>query len=211
MTICGLLRRFAVLSVAMLALAGASQTSGASAGASTGCDDRALERPFLPWLDLVSYTLAPNGGLEAGSSAWMLSGGANVVRGNETFLAHAKGDDFSLSLPSGSSATTGTTCVELLDPTMRFFVMNSGSPLSLLKVEVLYVDASGTPRTLPVAVTPGVGPWQPTLPTPVLANLLYPPLATDGKVDVAFRFTPVGFGKSGWRIDDVYVDPFKGT
>jgi hypothetical protein len=89
--------------------------------------------------------------------------------------------------------------------------MNSGSLLSLLQVEVLYTDVSGTPRALPIAVVPGTARWQPTLPMPFLANLLNPPLATDGKVDVAFRFTPVGLGKSGWRIDDVYVDPFKGT
>jgi hypothetical protein len=213
MTICGFLRRFAVLSLAMLALAGASasQPAGASTSVSTGCADRALERPFLPWLDIAYYTLAPNGGLEAGSSEWSLSGGASVVRGNETFSVRAQGDESSLSLPSGSSATTGTTCVELLDPTLRLFALNSGSSLSLLKVEVLYVDASGTTRALPIALLPGGAPWQPTLPMPVLANLLYPPLVTSGEVDVAFRFTPVGFGKSGWSIDDVYVDPFKGT
>jgi hypothetical protein len=213
MTICGFPRRFAVLSLAMLALVGASasQPAGASTSDSTGCADRALERPFLSWLDIAYYTLAPNGGLEAGSSDWSLSGGASVARGNETFAVRAQGDEFSLSLPSGSSATTGTTCVELLDPTLRLFALNSGSPLSLLKVEVLYADASGTPRALPVALMPGGTRWQPTLPMPVLANLLYPPLATAGKVDVAFRFTPVGLGKSGWRIDDVYVDPFKGT
>jgi hypothetical protein len=213
MTICGFLRRFAVLSIVMLALAGAgaSQSASASTSVSTGCADRALEQPFLPWLDLASYTLAPNGGLEAGSSAWLLSGAASVVRGNETFTVRAQGDEFSLSLPSGSSATTGTTCVELLDPTLRLFAMNSGSPLSLLKVEVLFADASGTPRALPIASMLGGTRWQPTLPMPIVANLLYPPLVTDGKVEVAFRFTPVGFGKSGWRIDDVYVDPFKGT
>ena len=211
MTICGSLRRFAVLSIAMLALTGASQPASASASVSTGCADRVLERPFLPWLDLAYYTLAPNGGLEAGSSAWLLSGGASVARGNETFVVRGQGDEFSLSLPSGSSATTGTTCVELLDPTLRLFAMNSGSLLSLLKVEVLYADASGAPRALPIALMPGATRWQPTLPMPVLANLLFPPLVTDGKVEVAFRFTPVGLGKSGWRIDDVYVDPFKGT
>ena len=213
MTVCGFLRRFAVLSLAMLALVGASasQPASASTSASTGCPDRVLERPFLPWLDLAYYTLAPNGGLEAGSGAWFLSGGASVVRGNETFSVRAPGDEFSLSLPSGSSATTGTTCVELLDPTVRLFALNSGSALSLLKVEVLYADASGTPRALPIALMPGGTRWQPTLPMPVLANLLYPPLVTAGKVDVAFRFTPAGLGKSGWRIDDVYVDPFKGT
>ena len=208
MKICGFLRRFAGLSLCVLALAGGVSQP---AGASTRCADRVLERPFLPWLDLAYYTLAPNGGLEAGSTAWSLRGGATVVRGNETFNVGAPGDEFSLSLPSGSSATTGTTCVELLDPTLRLFATNSGSVLSLLEVEVLYTDLSGTRRALPIALMPGGGRWQPTLPMPFLANLLHPPVVSDGKVEVAFRFTPVGFGKSGWRIDDVYVDPFKGA
>jgi hypothetical protein len=181
------------------------------ATASAGCAGRQLERPFLPWLDVAYYTLAPNGGLEAGSTAWSLRGGATVVRGNETFSVRAPGDEFSLFLPSGSSATTGTTCVQLLDPTLRLFAMNSGSLLSLLQVEVLYADASGAPRALPIALLSGGARWRPTLPMPFLANLLHPPLVTDGNVDVAFRFTPVGLGKSGWKIDDVYVDPFRGA
>jgi hypothetical protein len=64
MTICGFLRRFGVLALAMLALAGAGASQPASD--STGCAERALGRPFLPWLDLAYYTVAPNGGLEAG-------------------------------------------------------------------------------------------------------------------------------------------------
>ena len=51
--------------------------------------------------------------------------------------------------------------------------------------------------------------WQPTLPVALLANLTAPPLVTDGTTSVAFRFTPQG-SWSDWRIDDVYVDPFKG-
>ena len=206
MRTCGFLRRLVVPAVAALAVgAGASQP----ARASTGCPDYPVERHFLPWLDSAYYTLAPNGGLERGSSAWSLRDGAKVVRGNESFYVGGPGDEYSLSLPFGSSATTSTTCVELLEPTVRLFVMNSGSLLSLLKVEVLYTDALGRPRAVPIALLPGGARWQPTLPTLFLANLLYPPLVTEGKVDVAFRFTPLGFG-SGWRIDDVYVDPFKG-
>ena len=206
MRTCGFLRRLTVLSIAALALGlGASQP----AFASTGCPDRQLDRPFLPWLDPVYYTLAPNGGLESGADAWSLSGGAEVVLGNERFNVRAPGDQYSLFLPSGSSATTGTTCVEILDGTMRFFAMNTGSLLSSLKVEVLYTDAFGTPRAHTIALMLAGARWQPTLPTALLANLLHPPLLTDGKVEVAFRFTPLG-GLSGWRIDDVYVDPFKG-
>ena len=207
MRTCGFLRRLAILSVATLALgAGASQP----ARASTGCSDRPLDQPFLPWLDPAYYTLAPNGGLESGSKTWSLSGGAKVVSGNEVFYVRAEGDEYSLSLPSGSSAKTSTTCVEVLDATMRLFVVNSGSLLSTLKVEVLYKDASGKPRAATIALLAGTASWQPTLPTAFLANLKYPPLVTDGTVDVAFRFTPQG-SLSGWRIDDLYVDPFKSS
>ena len=205
MKTCGFLRRLAVLSIAVFALgAGASQP----AEAATRCPDAGLEREFLPWLDLAYYKLAPNGGFESGSSAWSLRGGANVVSGNESFYIGAAGDQYSLSQPSGSSATTGVTCVTTLDGTIRFFIRNSGSPLSTLKVEVLYTDALGTSRAQTVALVLGGTRWQPTLPILTLANLLHPPLLTDGKVDVAFRFTPQG-SLSGWRIDDVYVDPFK--
>jgi hypothetical protein len=42
------------------------------------------------------------------------------------------------------------------------------------------------------------------LPLPFLTNL-----AALTTASVQFRFTPVGLGTSGWRIDDVYVDPVK--
>ena len=207
MTICGCLRRLAILSTAALALCvGTSQP----ARGSTGCPEYPVDRHFLPWLDLTYYTLAPNGGLESGSNEWSLSGGATVVPGNESFFVRAPGDKYSLSLPSGSSATTSTVCVELLDGTLRLFVINTGSLLSTLKVEVLYNDAFGTPRAQTIALLVGTARWQPTLPTAFLANLKRPPLLTDGMVHVAFRFTPQG-ALSGWRIDDVYVDPFKGS
>ena len=51
--------------------------------------------------------------------------------------------------------------------------------------------------------------WQPTLPVAFLANFTAPPLVTGGTTSVAFRFTPLG-SWSGWKIDDLYVDPFKG-
>lgn len=207
MTICGVLRRVAVLSVMALALgAGTVQP----ARASTGCPAYPLGQPFLSWLDPMQYTLAPNGGLESGSTGWSQGGGAKVVSGNETFYVRSASDKYSLSLPSSSSATTSTTCVKTLDAQMRLFVINTGSLLSTLKVEVLYKDAAGNTRALPIALLTGTASWHPTLPTAFLANLLYPPLITDGKIEVAFRFTPQG-SLSGWRIDDLYVDPVKGT
>jgi hypothetical protein len=207
MRTCGFLRRLVVLSMAALAVGAAAAHP---AGASTGCSYRPMARHFLPWLDPAYYTLAPNGGLEGGSAQWSLRGGAKVVAGNERFYVRAYGDKYSLYLPSGSSARTSTTCVEVLDGTMRLFARNTGSLLSTLKVEVLFTDVFGTPRAATVGLLVGTARWQPTLPLAFFANLLHPPLLTDGKVDVAFRFTPQG-RLSGWRIDDVYVDPFKGS
>ena len=203
----GHLRRLAILSVAALALAaGASQPASGFGG----CPTYPIERPFLPWLDALTYALAPDGGLEDGGGVWSLSGGAKLVAGNETFFVRSAADEYSLSLPTGSSATTGTTCVETLEGTMRLFVQNTGSLLSTLKVEVLYTDMLGVPRVQTVALLPGTARWLPALPVAFLANLTHPPVLSDGKVSVAFRFTPLG--KLGaWRIDDVYVDPFKGT
>jgi hypothetical protein len=204
MTTRGFLRRLGVLSIAVLALGlGVSQP----AGASTGCPPEPMEQEFLRWLDLAYYKLAPNGGLERGSTGWSLSR-ARVVLGNEPFYVRSRTDRYALSLPSGSSARTSSSCVTLLDPTVRFFAVNTGSVLSTLKVEALYKDTFGTPRAQTLALLVGGSRWRPTLPLPFLATVLHPPLVTDGKVDVAFRFTPLG-SLSGWKIDDVYVDPFK--
>jgi hypothetical protein len=205
MRFCGKLWRIAVLGVvAALAIgAGTAQAAGTA-----GCPTYQSSKPFLPWLDVLSYTLVPNGGFESGSTGWTLSGGAKVVSGNEKFFVRSSTDKYSLSLPSGSSATSSTTCVETLDTTMRFFAINTGSLLATLKVEAVYKDAGGTTRTLLVGLVTGTGAWSPTLPTLILANLLQLPLLTDGNIEVAFRFTPQGL-LGNWGIDDVYVDPLK--
>jgi hypothetical protein len=208
MRLCGNFWRIAVLGVVAALAIGAGTAQAAGIGTSTSCPTYNVGQPFLPWLDVLSYTLAPNGGFESGSNGWKLTGGAKVVSGNEKFFVRSSTDRYSLSLPMGSSATSSTTCVETLDAVMRFFAINTGSLLSTLKVEAVYKDAGGTTRTLLVGLVLGTGSWSPVLPTLIVADLLQLPLLTDGKVEVAFRFTPQGL-LGGWRIDDVYVDPLK--
>jgi hypothetical protein len=173
------------------------------------CPNYDVDQYFLPWLDPMYYTLAPNGGLESGSDGWNLSGDAAVVSGNETYQLGGATDSHSLSLPPSSSATTTPICVTLLDPTLRLFVVNTGSLRSDLKVEALYTDAFGNSRAATVALLSGRRSWTATVPLPFQAQLTNPPLLTDGTTSVAFRFTPVGT-KGSWNIDDVFVDPFKG-
>jgi hypothetical protein len=208
MGFCGVLWRGAVLSVVAALMVGAGGVK--AAGAATGCPSYELSQPFVQWLDPLKYALVPNGGFESGPTGWTLSGGAKVVSGNERFAVRGAGDGYSLSLPTGSSATSAPMCVRTLDAVMRFFALNSGSLLSSLQVEVLYVDASGATRALPIGLVLAGGAWAPTLPAPVLVNLLALPLLSDGSIQVAFRFTPKGL-LGGWRIDDVYLDPLKGT
>jgi hypothetical protein len=58
--------------------------------------------------------------------------------------------------------------------------------------------------TLPMGADLGGG-WHPSLPLPVVANLL--PLLPNDRTAVAFRFTPLLGGE--WQIDDIYVDPYR--
>jgi len=166
-----------------------------------GCDGQTTVKPFAPWLDPASYVLMTNGSLES-SAGWALADGAKLVAGNEPWHVNAPGDSRSLSLPSGSSATTPAFCVTLLHPDLRFFAVNSGSALSALQVDAI-TTVLGLRVVMPVGVLLAGGAWQPTLPLPFLDGLLS---LTQGTVQ--FRFTPLGAG-SGWQIDDLYVDPFK--
>jgi hypothetical protein len=200
----------AVLALVACAAVGASTAGGASAAVTTtACGNQLFEQAFLRWLDPLNYVLAPDGGFEAGASGWKLSGGAKIVSGNEPFRVRGAADARSLSLPSGSSATTPLMCIGVDAVVARLFAANSGSILSTLKVDVIHRNLLGLTVTTPVAVLVGTPAWQPTLPLPVLANVASLNVALNQTTEASLRFTPLG-GSSGWKIDDVYVDPFKG-
>jgi len=155
-----------------------------AAPAAAACPEQDLSRPFLPWLDLAWYELAPDGGLEAGAGGWTLIGGAAVADGGRPNGGGAR----SLALPAGATATTAPACITIAHPTIRFFARGSG----LLTVSVLVDGAE-----LPIGAALGGGAWAPSAPLPVIVNLL------DTR-DVRFRFASAG----ALRIDDVYIDPY---
>jgi hypothetical protein len=191
-----------VAGVAALTISAPAQ-AGVLVSSATNCDEQVYEQPFLQWADPANYVLAPSGTFEEGSGSWDLDGGASVSVGDEPFDVHGAGEVMGLGLPPGSSAMTGPMCVGLEHPTLRLFARNSGSLLSTMKVEVLFEDASGGVHALPIGLLIA-RQWQPTIAMPILVNLL--PLLPGEKTAVAFRFTPNG---GNWRIDDVYVDPYR--
>lgn len=195
----------ALACLSLVTTAPASQ-AGVLVASAPSCEAQPLSTPFLPWLDPLSYELAPDGGFEDASSAWRLTGGAAKVAGNESHYVRSRSDTRSLKLPPGATATSATTCVGLGNPTVRLFARNTGSPLSTLRVEVRLEDAAGRVRTVPVGVVTGTPSWQPTLPIPIVANLL--PLLPGQRTPIEVRFTARGAGGE-WRIDDVYIDPLR--
>src|SRR5207247_954629 len=136
--------RLGVVVVATVAFSAAARTAPIAAAhgqspvqAAVTCDPTRT-KPFLPWGDQNDYVLIPGGALETGSNSWRLKGGATLVAGNEPYHVHSQSDDEALSLPPGSSAQTNKVCLELLSPTLRFFAVNSGSPTSLLHLDVAF-------------------------------------------------------------------------
>jgi hypothetical protein len=193
----------ASLTVAALAAAPAAN-AGVLVSSAPSCEVQDVSQPFLPWLDASQYTPVPDGGLEQGGAGWSLSGGAHVVSGNEPWSVGEAGDGASLSLPAGSSATTGSMCVGLEHPTMRFFVRRSGgSLLSSLKVDAVFEDSGGDVHSVQVAAVGGSSSWSPTAPVPILVNLL--PLLPGDHTPVEFRLR--ASDAASWTVDDVYVDP----
>jgi hypothetical protein len=201
--VCALFAVFALGAVAApFAQAG---TSGSSGGT---CPSGVVEHPFA--LDPLSYYLVPGGTFENGAPGWQLNNGARIVDGNSTFYAHGAGEKKSLYLPSGSNAVSPSVCVGLLDAVVRLYAQNRGVLLlSNLQVNVIYKTALGLTVEHPVlGLGIGGSAWMPTLPMPLLADLTGA-LTLDGvTTNVRFRFMPLGLGAS-YRIDDVYVDPFK--
>ena len=55
------MRRFGAAFALIIGLATAA-AAPAGAAVLDGCPDKDMSRPFLRWLDPISYTLAPNGG-----------------------------------------------------------------------------------------------------------------------------------------------------
>jgi hypothetical protein len=155
--------------------------------------------------DQNNYYLASNGGFESGSTGWSLSGGASVVSGNQTLLA---GGSHSLALPSGSAAVSPQICLGPNDLYVRLFVNDRGGYDSGLRVRVVWYGLLNQVLGLTdIATYSPVAQWTPggQVEASGGGNILIPLL---GSTSARVQITPLGSG-SNWRIDDLYVDPWR--
>ena len=179
--------------------------AGPLVSSATDCESQSFSPVFSPWLDPADYVLAPGGTAESGDQ-WTFSGGSGISAGQEPWNVVGDGGTSSVRLPAGSSATTDSICVGIEHPTLRFFAKSSGTNLlSTLRADVLFEDAFGNVRALPVGLVRPSSSWTPTLPMVLVVNLL--PLLPGERTAVAFRFVPQGSGS--WSVDDVHVDPWR--
>jgi hypothetical protein len=195
----------AVFSLVLVALTGPVAQANLLSILPGSCGNQVESHPFARWGDNNNYTLVPGGTFEAGSLPWALSSGANDVAGNESYYVNASSDHNSLSLPSGSSATSLALCTSIYDPTLRLFAKNTGAASSRLRVEALYPGLLGGVQVARLGELSGTSTWQPSPELQLTAANLLATLSLQRTV-IAFRFTPEGTGGQ-WRIDDVYLDP----
>jgi hypothetical protein len=194
-----------VAALAGLLAAAAALTPGASAAAGR-CSYPLPTTPFAQWSDTASYTLVSGGSFEqAGTAGWSVVG-ARIVAGNESFYVHAAGDKKSLSLPDLSTATTPALCVSEETPSIRLLVTNDGNLASPLTVDLGVVANKRTSWTRLATLLASAPGWAPS----PIVDLALPAsaLSSSGTAKVVIRFTAQG-GGGAWRIDDLYLDPFK--
>lgn len=193
------------VAVGLTGAASATATMPTSATSVAPCATRTLSEPFVRWNDAGNYFLVPNGGFENGAADWTLQGGAAVVSGNETFNAAGAGSH-SLQIPPGSQAQSQTMCVTRNEDSIRLFVGNQAVNGSILHVEAEVQN----PQTGQIAQTAFdvngnavAAGWSPTM---VLG--IPDLLSGNGTQNLTLIFTTRGTPAT-WKIDDVFVDPFK--
>jgi hypothetical protein len=180
-----LLSIVAVVVVTLLAL-----IAPAARADSASCSLSSVSQPFLPWGDPAFYALVPGGDFENGT--WSFAGGAQRVRGSEPYAATGRLGNWSLSLPTGSSAESPAACVSATEPSIRFFIAGRGT----VHVDFVYGDT-----VIPSGEVVAAGDWTPS--EVVLSGSAL--AAATGGTAVSIRFTSLCGAPV---VDDVFIDPW---
>jgi hypothetical protein len=169
------------------------------------CDYPQPSQVFAPWGDNSYYALAPDGDF-ATSGAWSLNAEAAVVSGADPY----SGAQQSLQLTTSGQAASPVMCVNVNDPTIRFFVRDlSGNGNADLRVDVLYQGRNGNVQSLTLARVSAGSSWQPSPSVAIRVNRLAA-ASSSGDTAVAFVFTAEGLAQNETiGVSSLYVDPFQ--
>jgi hypothetical protein len=191
------LRAAAALTVA-LGLATVPLAVAAPAEALEACTTRTLSQPFKSWGDSNYYFPATSGTFEAGTTAWSLGSGVSRVAENEPWKVAGSGS-YSLKIPSGSSVSTPTMCVNVDEDSVRFFYKAPSAGASLSVTVWATNSATSILAGTGFSLTSTGAGWQ------VSPRISLPDArGQDGTENVTIQ---LGASGGAWQIDDLFVDP----
>lgn len=191
----------------LVALTAAAMFVVPAAAFASSCPAQATTTPFAQWGDNGSYFLAPGGNFESplAASGWMVNGAERTL-GGEPFDVGIP-SDYSLTINGGGVAISPAFCIDDSMPYFRFFAHALGANGNL-EVRLVVQTPTGSVST-PVThvadlAASSMASWAPTSQLD-LANGIS---IANGQTGVARLVFSVA-GLSPWRVDDIFVDPYR--
>lgn len=183
--------------VGLSVLCWTAAASATATGKPAPADCGATTSPFAQWGDSGQYYFPGNAGFESGSSGWLLTGGASVVSGNESYFAHDPSDSHSLLIPAGGSATA-SVCIDKFSPGLRVFAVGNGATITVS----LSASGPNSPSKVDGGSFTAGSSWAPS---PLISTG-----ASSATSNASGHTVQVQISVSGAaaQIDDLYVDPF---
>lgn len=184
------------------------------AAAQAACPTPPTAKVFRAFGDSSDYFLAPNGGFESGTTAWTVSN-ASVVSGNESSQLHGSADAHSLRIAPGGEAVSAPICVDTTRTGYRFFARHPGAVSGpSMKVSIRLAGPDGVARDLPIDTLDGATYqswtpsrfWDPSIAAGIFKQLGF---TADDTTSVRLVFDVAGDYGASWRIDDLYIDPYR--
>ena len=188
--------------------------------ASADCPDDPSLPIFSIYGDLENYSPVPGGNFNLSTPGWTFNrakpDGADSLKMNNAPHLLSDKDAKSLKIDKQGSAASPSVCVSIRHPSFRFFVFKKGGGAGDLNVSLRYTTSDGQQGLVSVGSLDGDSfkSWDlgPSLP---LWKAL--PLQDDETAQVRLVFDygslPNGDPEPGvknlWRIDEVYIDPYR--
>jgi hypothetical protein len=170
------------------------------AAASAACPSSATAAPFAQFGDSASYSPLQGGNFETDAQGWSLSH-SQVVLGNESY--DVAGGTHSLAIEPDGVAVSPAFCIDVSEPSFRFFLRQTSGSWAVLNVILRWTDSSATVHNTTVGSLQTGTSWQPS---PVLALGSTLPVSAQATISARLVFQSEPYG-GAWAIDDVYIDP----
>ncbi len=196
-------RSLAILASLVSLVAAAPAASAWTNADAIPCATRAESQAFSRWGDTRSYFRVSNGGFESALTGWE-SFGTSIVAENEPWLLGGGSDGRSVAIPTGGSVTMRPHCVRANEDVVRMLIKSPGIGSSLTIRATTWNPSTGAWGWQEQTIWGVSTGWRPTEPMR-FQNVTN----TTGTQLLSIKVTNLGLGT--WRLDDVYVDPYRGT